>query len=157
MLRLVPGEPASAQRASGRTISVIVRPVGARGPHPFAIGVDERSTHRGIAARALVTSDAVNMCDGGYSPLDRRNLRPFLRRTSPTPSAASPWCSQVRRFQDTNSSSNGAEPMVAAIGTMRRSFKCRVDEDVTILIPHRSGCADFPLPVLHGRASLAVV
>src|SRR5580693_2544562 len=25
------------------------------------------------------------------------------------------------------------------------------------LIPHRSGCADFPLPVLHGRASLAVV
>src|SRR6266496_3026558 len=26
-----------------------------------------------------------------------------------------------------------------------------------ILIPHRPGCADFPLPVLHGRASLAVV
>src|SRR5215471_8930146 len=26
-----------------------------------------------------------------------------------------------------------------------------------ILIPHRSGCADFPLPVLHGRASLAEV
>src|SRR5260370_7090219 len=25
------------------------------------------------------------------------------------------------------------------------------------LIPHRPGCADFPLPVLHGRASLAVV
>src|SRR5438128_1477746 len=25
------------------------------------------------------------------------------------------------------------------------------------LIPHRSGCADFPLPVLHGRASFAVV
>jgi len=33
----------------------------------------------------------------------------------------------------------------------------RVDEDVAILIPHRSGCAVFPLPVLHGRASLAVV
>ena len=31
----------------------------------------------------------------------------------------------------------------------------RVDEDVAILIPHRPGCADFPLPVLHGRASLA--
>src|SRR5436190_6870447 len=26
-----------------------------------------------------------------------------------------------------------------------------------ILIPHRPGCADFPHPVLHGRASLAVV
>src|SRR5215831_19147171 len=26
-----------------------------------------------------------------------------------------------------------------------------------ILIPHRSGCADFPLPVLHGRALLAEV
>src|SRR6266571_4010964 len=26
-----------------------------------------------------------------------------------------------------------------------------------ILIPHRPGCADFPLPVLHGRASLAEV
>jgi len=33
----------------------------------------------------------------------------------------------------------------------------RVDEDVAILIPHRSGCADFPLPVLHGRASLTTV
>src|SRR5262245_30874733 len=26
-----------------------------------------------------------------------------------------------------------------------------------VLIPHRPRCADFPLPVLHGRASLAVV
>src|ERR1700680_4988776 len=26
---------------------------------------------------------------------------------------------------------------------------------VPLLIPHRSGCADFPLRVLHGRASLA--
>src|SRR6516162_9518925 len=26
-----------------------------------------------------------------------------------------------------------------------------------ILIPHRPGCADFPLPVLHGRALLAEV
>src|SRR6516164_4153524 len=26
-----------------------------------------------------------------------------------------------------------------------------------VLIPHRPGCADFPLPVLHGRASLVVV
>ena len=34
---------------------------------------------------------------------------------------------------------------------------CRVDEDVAIPIPHRPGCADFPLPVLHGRASLAIV
>ncbi len=34
---------------------------------------------------------------------------------------------------------------------------CRVDEDVATLIPHRPGCADFPLPVLHGRVSLAKV
>ena len=33
----------------------------------------------------------------------------------------------------------------------------RVDEDVAILIPHSPGCADFPLPVLHGRALLAKV
>jgi hypothetical protein len=33
----------------------------------------------------------------------------------------------------------------------------RVDGDVAILIPHSPGCADFPLPVLHGRASLAKV
>src|ERR1039457_5732162 len=33
----------------------------------------------------------------------------------------------------------------------------RVDEDVAILIPRRPGCAVFPLPVLHGRASLAGV
>src|SRR5450631_669607 len=33
----------------------------------------------------------------------------------------------------------------------------RVDEDVAILIPHSPGCADFPLPVLHGRVSLAKV
>src|SRR6516165_7890061 len=33
----------------------------------------------------------------------------------------------------------------------------RVDEDVATLIPHRSGCAVFPRPVPHGRASLAVV
>src|SRR5215468_8362004 len=30
----------------------------------------------------------------------------------------------------------------------------RVGEDVATLTPHRPGCADFPLPVLHGRASL---
>ena len=33
----------------------------------------------------------------------------------------------------------------------------RVDEDVAILIPHSPGCAAFPLPVLHGRVSLAKV
>jgi hypothetical protein len=33
----------------------------------------------------------------------------------------------------------------------------RVDEDVATLIPHSPECADFPLPVLHGRASLADV
>jgi hypothetical protein len=38
-----------------------------------------------------------------------------------------------------------------------KAWSCRVDEDVAILIPHSPGCADFPLPVLHGRASLAVV
>jgi hypothetical protein len=31
---------------------------------------------------------------------------------------------------------------------------CRVDEDVAALVPHRPGCADFPHPVPHGRASL---
>ena len=34
---------------------------------------------------------------------------------------------------------------------------CRVGEDVAILTPHRSGCADFQLPVPHGRASLTAV
>ena len=33
----------------------------------------------------------------------------------------------------------------------------RVGEDVATLTPHRSGCADFPLPVPHGRASLTAV
>src|SRR5580693_4446551 len=33
----------------------------------------------------------------------------------------------------------------------------RVGEDVTTLTPHRSGRAVFPLPVLHGRASLTDV
>ena len=33
----------------------------------------------------------------------------------------------------------------------------RVGEDVATLTPRRPGCADFPLPVLHGRASLAAV
>jgi hypothetical protein len=33
----------------------------------------------------------------------------------------------------------------------------RVDEDVATLNPHRSGRAGFPLPVLHGRASLTDV
>jgi hypothetical protein len=33
----------------------------------------------------------------------------------------------------------------------------RVDEDVATLIPHRSGRAGFPLPVLHGGVSLAKV
>ena len=31
---------------------------------------------------------------------------------------------------------------------------CRVGEDVATLTPHRSGCAVFPHPVPHGRASL---
>jgi len=42
-------------------------------------------------------------------------------------------------------------------GPIAASKSGRVDEDVAILIPHRSGCADFPLPVLHGRASLTTV
>src|SRR5215813_15368150 len=33
----------------------------------------------------------------------------------------------------------------------------RVGEDVAILTPHRTGCADFQLPVPHGRASLTAV
>ena len=36
-------------------------------------------------------------------------------------------------------------------------YSRRVDEGVATLIPHRAGCAVFPLPVPHGRASLAVV
>jgi hypothetical protein len=40
----------------------------------------------------------------------------------------------------------------------RNVYVCRrVDEDVAILIPHSPGCAAFPLPVLHGRVSLAKV
>src|SRR6516165_4863171 len=34
---------------------------------------------------------------------------------------------------------------------------CRVGEDVAILTPHRTGCAEFQLPVPHGRASLTAV
>jgi hypothetical protein len=34
---------------------------------------------------------------------------------------------------------------------------CRVGRGVATPTPHRTGCADFQLPVLHGRASLAVV
>jgi hypothetical protein len=34
---------------------------------------------------------------------------------------------------------------------------CRVGGDVAAPTPHRSGCAGLPLPVLHERASLAVV
>src|SRR5262249_32370115 len=33
----------------------------------------------------------------------------------------------------------------------------RVGEDVATLTPHRPGSADFPHPVLHGRASLTAV
>jgi transposase len=35
-----------------------------------------------------------------------------------------------------------------------REAACRVDEDVAALVPHRSGRANFPHPVPHGRASL---
>jgi hypothetical protein len=48
----------------------------------------------------------------------------------------------------------GPRPPVHVVGS---SFPGRVDEDVAILIPHRSGCAGFPRPVLHGRVSLAKV
>ena len=34
---------------------------------------------------------------------------------------------------------------------------CRVGRDVATPTPHRTGCADFQLPVLHGRASLTAV
>ena len=37
-----------------------------------------------------------------------------------------------------------------------RRLGCRVDEDVTPLVPHRSGRADFQHPVPHGRASFQV-
>src|ERR1700747_1198409 len=45
-------------------------------------------------------------------------------------------------------------------GGLRSAPDCRsrrVDEDVATLIPHSPGCAAFPLPVLHGRASLTDV
>jgi hypothetical protein len=47
-------------------------------------------------------------------------------------------------------------PSVFTLPLVRLSVR-RVDEDVAILIPRRPGCAVFPLPVLHGRASLAGV
>src|ERR1700680_3535506 len=50
--------------------------------------------------------------------------------------------------------------IAAACGGLRSAPDCRtrrVDEDVAILIPHSPGCAGFPLPVLHERASLAKV
>src|SRR6202162_4931388 len=45
----------------------------------------------------------------------------------------------------------------AAIGNVAAPASRRVDEDVATLIPHRSGRAGFPLPVLHGRVSLTDV
>jgi hypothetical protein len=36
-------------------------------------------------------------------------------------------------------------------------YERRVGEDVATLTPHGTGRADFPLPVLHGRASLTQV
>jgi hypothetical protein len=48
-----------------------------------------------------------------------------------------------------------ADQLAALLAQLRRS-ECRVGEDVAILTPRRPGCADFPLPVPHGRASLAV-
>ena len=41
---------------------------------------------------------------------------------------------------------DGAEPLLVRVG-----------RDVAIPTPHRPGCADFPLPVLHGRALLTAV
>lgn len=46
----------------------------------------------------------------------------------------------------------GYDGVVAGNGIVRAG--CRVDEDVAALVPHRPGCADFPHPVPHGRASL---
>jgi len=48
------------------------------------------------------------------------------------------------------------EAFAARLAPLRRK-NCRVGEDVATLTPRRPGCADFPLPVLHGRASLAAV
>ena len=50
----------------------------------------------------------------------------------------------------------GIEVSQATVGRYM-PWRRRVDEDVAILIPHSPGCAVFPLPVLHGRASLAAV
>jgi hypothetical protein len=49
------------------------------------------------------------------------------------------------------------DALPAAVGErwMENPTIRRVDEDVTTLIPHSAGCADFPRPVLHGRALLA--
>src|SRR5215831_9772871 len=38
-----------------------------------------------------------------------------------------------------------------------KACPCRVGRGVATPTPHRTGCADFQLPVLHGRASLTVL
>jgi hypothetical protein len=50
-------------------------------------------------------------------------------------------------------------PSPQPCGVLRpcQATPCRVGRGVATPTPHRTGCADFQLPVLHGRASLAVV
>ena len=54
-------------------------------------------------------------------------------------------------------SAAGIGGITAESGLTKGAFSRLVGEDVATLTPHRSGCADFPLPVPHGRASLTAV
>src|SRR5271169_2811721 len=74
----------------------------------------------------------------GSAQFPKRSLHP----PCPTHRDSVPW-----RFSDAGRRSAWLASLVPG----------RVDEDVAILIPHSPGCAAFPLPVLHGRVSLAKV
>ena len=91
-------------------------------------------------------------------------LLPRRRASSPPPQAS--WMDDRRKRQ--TSTATPAEPgdLPWVLGQQNvhswtrgaaQHRLRRVDEDVATLIPHRSGRAVFPLPVLHGRASLTDV
>src|SRR6202142_4099976 len=78
---------------------------------------------------------------------------PSSRRASPNPHSAS----RTLGAPPSAISSLGQLPTPAVARVEGSLSPGRVDEDVAILIPHSPGCAAFPLPVLHGRVSLAKV
>jgi uncharacterized caspase-like protein len=86
--------------------------------------------------------------------------------TSPSPPApADPCAAAGDHWRSAEFGGGGTTPITGtacccartAIGHAAALPSRRVDEDVAILIPRSPGCAAFPLPVLHGRASLANV